>query len=82
MSKPEIYPIYWSSAQMEARQHPRMAAVQAFLNSQWTAETDGQQLVRPGGRLASTPTGSAAARRAPTPAAWAPTSTPAPSTCG
>ena len=40
-SKPEIYPVYWSSAQMEARQHPRMATVQAFLNSQWISETDG-----------------------------------------
>jgi hypothetical protein len=41
MSKPEIYPIYWSKAQMEARQHPRMAKVQGFLNSQWTYESDG-----------------------------------------
>ena len=46
-SKPEIYPIYWSSAQMEARQHPRMAAVQAFLNSQWTAETGGHRWFDP-----------------------------------
>lgn len=36
MSKPEIYPIYWSSAQMEARQHPRMATAQSFLNRRWT----------------------------------------------
>jgi hypothetical protein len=41
MSKPEIYPVYWSSAQMEARQHPRMARAQAFLNSQWTHESEG-----------------------------------------
>lgn len=47
MSKPEIYPIYWSSAQMEARQHPRMARVQAFLNAQWTAESDGHQWFDP-----------------------------------
>ncbi len=47
MSKPEIYPIYWSSAQMEARQHPRMATVQAFLNAQWIAETDGHQWFDP-----------------------------------
>jgi len=40
-SKPEIYPVYWSSAQMEARQHPRMAKVQSFLNSQWIHESDG-----------------------------------------
>jgi Protein of unknown function (DUF1479) len=42
-SKPEIYPVYWSSAQMEARQHPRMATVQAFLNHQWnSASEDGR----------------------------------------
>jgi hypothetical protein len=46
-SKPEIYPVYWSSAQMEARQHPRMATVQAFLNSQWTAETGGHRWFDP-----------------------------------
>jgi hypothetical protein len=40
-SKPEIYPIYWSSAQMQARQSDRMATVQAFLNAQWTSESDG-----------------------------------------
>jgi hypothetical protein len=40
-SKPEIYPIYWSSAQMLARQSGRMATVQAFLNRQWTSESDG-----------------------------------------
>jgi hypothetical protein len=41
-SKPEIYPIYWSSAQMEARQSVRMANVQSFLNSQWKHESEGQ----------------------------------------
>jgi hypothetical protein len=41
MSKPEIYPVYWSSAQMEARQHPRMATAQAFLNARWTSASDG-----------------------------------------
>jgi len=46
-SKPEIYPVYWSSAQMEARQHPRMAAVQAFLNSQWISETGGHRWFDP-----------------------------------
>ncbi|SDS89858.1 YbiU family protein [Microlunatus soli] len=40
-SKPEIYPIYWSRAQMEARQSDRMATVQAFLNAQWSNESDG-----------------------------------------
>lgn len=47
MSKPEIYPIYWSSAQMQARQHPRMATVQAFLNGQWVAESDGHRWFEP-----------------------------------
>ncbi len=47
-SKPEIYPIYWSPPQMEARQSERMATVQAFLNSRWTSETDGVQWFDPG----------------------------------
>ncbi|MDQ1738486.1 MAG: hypothetical protein QOE53_138, partial [Pseudonocardiales bacterium] len=42
-SKPEIYPIYWSPAQMQARQSERMASVQAFLNSQWISESEGVQ---------------------------------------
>lgn len=40
-SKPEIYPIYWSPAQMQARQSDRMANVQAFLNSFWRNESEG-----------------------------------------
>ncbi|MER6546119.1 DUF1479 domain-containing protein [Streptomyces sp. NPDC001250] len=40
-SKPEIYPIYWSTAQMEARQSDRTARVQSFLNSFWTHTCDG-----------------------------------------
>jgi hypothetical protein len=40
-SKPEIYPIYWSPAQMQARQSERMAKVQGFLNSQWRHESNG-----------------------------------------
>ncbi|MFV0430484.1 MAG: YbiU family protein, partial [Arachnia sp.] len=46
-SKPEIYPIYWSGPQMEARQHPRMATVQSFLNSFWTSESEGRQWFDP-----------------------------------
>jgi Protein of unknown function (DUF1479) len=34
-SKPEIYPVYWSPPQMQARQSDRTARVQAFLNRQW-----------------------------------------------
>ncbi|MDG6105183.1 DUF1479 domain-containing protein [Dactylosporangium aurantiacum] len=40
-SKPEIYPIYWSQPQMQARQSDRMAAVQAFLNGLWKHESEG-----------------------------------------
>lgn len=46
-SKPEIYPIYWSPAQMQARQSVRMQNVQKFLNSQWTHESDGTQWFDP-----------------------------------
>lgn len=41
-STPEIYPVYWSHAQMEARTSSRMATVQAFLNSFWTHESQGR----------------------------------------
>ncbi|WP_116426299.1 YbiU family protein, partial [Klebsiella pneumoniae] len=37
-SRPEIYPIYWSQAQMQARQSEEMAQVQSFLNRLWTFE--------------------------------------------
>ena len=40
-SRPEIYPVYWSPAQMQARQSDRMARVQAFLNAQWISESGG-----------------------------------------
>jgi Gig2-like len=46
-SKPEIYPIYWSRAQMQARQSDRMATVQAFLNRHWRHESDGVQWFDP-----------------------------------
>jgi len=42
-SKPEIYPIYWSPAQMQARQSERMARVQQFLNQRWTNEKPSEQ---------------------------------------
>ncbi|AXB48690.1 DUF1479 domain-containing protein [Amycolatopsis albispora] len=47
-SKPEIYPIYWSPPQMQARQSERMARVQAFLNGQWKHESDGVRWFEPG----------------------------------
>ncbi|MCC3701596.1 DUF1479 domain-containing protein [Rouxiella badensis] len=40
-SKPEIFPIYWSPAQMNARQDPRMANVQSFMNRLWKFESGG-----------------------------------------
>jgi hypothetical protein len=46
-SKPEIYPIYWSRAQMQARQSERMARVQSFLNHLWTNRSDGQEWFEP-----------------------------------
>ena len=46
-SKPEIYPIYWSEPQMEARQSDRMATVQSFLNSFWRSESEGRQWFDP-----------------------------------
>ncbi|HYQ62533.1 DUF1479 domain-containing protein [Actinophytocola sp.] len=46
-SKPEIYPVYWSHAQMQARQSARMARVQTFLNSLWRHESDGVEWFDP-----------------------------------
>ncbi|MFT4219831.1 MAG: DUF1479 domain-containing protein [Microbacterium sp.] len=46
-SKPEIYPIYWSPAQMKARQSERTAAVQSFLNSMWKHTSEGVQWFDP-----------------------------------
>lgn len=41
-SRPEIYPIYWSKAQMQARQSDEMAAAQSFLNRLWRFESEGR----------------------------------------
>ena len=46
-SKPEIYPVYWSPAQMQARQSDRMAAVQSLLNHLWRYESDGTRWFDP-----------------------------------
>lgn len=42
-SKPQIYGIYWSKPQVEARQSERMHAVQVFLNQLWQSESNGKQ---------------------------------------
>lgn len=46
-SRPEIYPIYWSKPQMEARQNKRMLEVQTFVNGFWKAESEGKQWFDP-----------------------------------
>ena len=46
-SEPEIYPVYWSPSQMEARQSPRMANVQRFLNARWKCESEGRRWFDP-----------------------------------
>src|ERR1700709_2187415 len=43
----EVYPVYVSTAQMEARQSAPRARVQSFLNRQWTYESDGVQWFDP-----------------------------------
>lgn len=46
-SRPEIYPIYWSDAQMSARQSEAMAQTQAFLNRLWKFESAGTRWFDP-----------------------------------
>ena len=46
-SRPEIYPIYWSQAQMQARQSDAMNQVQSFLNRLWRFESEGKQWFDP-----------------------------------
>jgi hypothetical protein len=75
--RPEIYPLYWSSAQMQARQTDRVAKVQAFLNAQWTSYSEGTQWFDPD-RDSLYLTASAVARKERTPPDWAATLTPAP----
>lgn len=40
--KPSIFPIYWSTPQMEAREDPNMVAVRGFLNAFWKHESQGR----------------------------------------
>jgi hypothetical protein len=46
-SKPQIYGVYWSKAQMEARQDDNMVAVRSFLNSFWRHESEGRKWFDP-----------------------------------
>lgn len=40
--KPSIFPIYWSTPQMEARSDANMVAVRRFLNGFWRHESEGR----------------------------------------
>jgi hypothetical protein len=42
-SRPQIYGIYWSKPQMEARQGPSIAETRAFLNRLWRYESGGKK---------------------------------------
>jgi Protein of unknown function (DUF1479) len=46
-SRPQIYSLYWSPPQMQARQHSHMALTRAWLNRLWIFEKDGQRLFDP-----------------------------------
>ena len=42
-AKPQIYGIYWSRPQVEARQSESLTMVRVFMNSLWKAESEGQR---------------------------------------
>ncbi len=42
-AKPQIYGIYWSRPQVQARQAESLTRVRVFLNNLWQAESEGQQ---------------------------------------
>lgn len=46
-SRPQIYSLYWSKPQMQARQHEHMATTRAWLNRLWTFERDGERYFDP-----------------------------------
>lgn len=46
-SRPQIYSLYWSLPQMQARQHADMAATRAWLNRLWTFEKNGTRWFDP-----------------------------------
>lgn len=50
-SRPEIFPIYWSEAQMAARQSDAMAKVHSFLNRFWLFQSHGRQWFDPDTRI-------------------------------
>ena len=46
-SRPQIFSLYWSKPQMQARQHPHQAAARAWLNRLWTFEKHGVRYFDP-----------------------------------
>jgi Protein of unknown function (DUF1479) len=46
-AKPQIYGIYWSRPQVEARQSESLTNVRVFLNNLWQAESDGVRHMNP-----------------------------------
>ena len=46
-AKPQIYGIYWSRPQVEARQAESLTKVRIFLNRLWKAESEGQRHFNP-----------------------------------
>jgi hypothetical protein len=42
-SKPQIFGIYWSRPQIQARQHPGLASARRFLNRLWLSESEGER---------------------------------------
>jgi hypothetical protein len=46
-SRPQIYSLYWSKPQMQARQHENQALTRAWLNRLWTFEKGGRRFFDP-----------------------------------
>jgi hypothetical protein len=46
-AKPQIYGIYWSRPQVEARQSEALTNVRVFLNNLWQSENDGVRYINP-----------------------------------
>ena len=46
-SRPQIFSLYWSKPQMQARQHAAMATARAWLNRLWTYEKNGTRFFDP-----------------------------------
>jgi len=45
--KPQIFSVYWSQPQIQARQHENMATVRRYLNRLWKYNTDGKAIFDP-----------------------------------